>query len=160
MAGTPSAAAPRIALSWSGRATHVNDKRRSLALAQLAPLLAVPGAQFISVQRELRDPDTALLAGEARITHIGGELADFADTAAVLSLCDLVISVDTSVAHLAGALGRPGFVLLPHQPDWRWTLDHDHSPWYPALRLFRQTAHGDWAGVIERVRAEVARLAG
>jgi hypothetical protein len=149
---------PRIALAWSGRSTHVNDRNRSLALEQLAPLLALEGASFVSVQRELRPADAETLGRNPRITHLGAELADFADTAAVLALADLVVCVDTSVAHLAGALGRPGFVLLPFQPDWRWTQGGERSPWYPALRLFRQAAPGDWTGVIAQVRDELARL--
>jgi tetratricopeptide (TPR) repeat protein len=144
--------APRIALAWSGQATHANDHNRSIALAQLERLIAVPGFQFVSVQRDLRAADAGRVAGDPRITHVGSELADFADTAAVLSLADLTISVDTSVAHVAGALGRPAFVLLPFQPDWRWMLDREASPWYPAVRLFRQQRAGDWDGVIERVR--------
>ena len=104
--------------------------------------------RFVSIQREPRPADAERLAREPRIVHLGGELADFADTAAVLALADLVICVDTSVAHVAGALGRPAFVLLPFQPDWRWTLDRETSPWYPALRLFRQPAPGDWSSVI------------
>ena len=88
--------------------------------------------------------------------HVGDELADFADTAAVLALVDVVVCVDTSVAHVAGALGRTTFVLLPFQPDWRWTLRSRPSPWYPAVRLFRQPAIGDGQSVIERVRAELA----
>lgn len=146
---------PRVALAWSGRASHANDRRRSLALTQLEPLLSAPGVQFVSIQRELRDADAAQLAGDARITDIGAELADFADTAAVLSLVDLVICVDTAVAHVAGALGRPTFVLLPFQSDWRWTLDAERSPWYPEIRLFRQPAVGDWASTIARVRTEL-----
>ena len=146
----------RIALVWSGRATHVNDRNRSLSLAQLAPLLSVESLRFVSVQRELRPADAEALARETRIAHLGDDLADFADTAAVLTLCDLLICVDTSVAHVAGALGRPACVLLPFQPDWRWTLDRDRSPWYPALRLFRQPVPGDWSSVIARVRAELS----
>jgi tetratricopeptide (TPR) repeat protein len=147
---------PRIALVWSGRATHANDRRRSLALSQIEPLLSVPGLQFVSVQCDLRAADAEALARDRRVAHLGDEFADFADTAAVLALVDLVICVDTSVAHVAGALGRPTFVLLPFQPDWRWLLDRDRSPWYPALKLFRQPATGDWGSVIERVRAELA----
>ena len=150
------AGSPRIALVWSGRASHINDKRRSLSLSQLDPLLSVPGVHFVSIQRELRDVDAERLKSESRILHLGDELADFADTAAVLALCDLAICVDTSVAHVAGALGRPAFVLLPFQPDWRWMLDREHSPWYPALKLFRQPAIGDWARVIGRVREALA----
>ncbi len=146
----------RVALVWSGRATHVNDSNRSLSLSQLEPLLSVDGLRFVSVQRELRPADAEALARESRITHLGDKLADFADTAAVLALCDLVVCVDTAVAHVAGALGRPAYVLLPFQPDWRWTLDPDRSPWYPAMRLFRQPAPGDWLSVIARVRSELA----
>ena len=149
---------PRIALAWSGRATHVNDSNRSLSLAQLEPLLSLPNANFVGIQRELRPADAETLARETRILPLGGELADFADTAAVLALADLVICVDTSVAHVAGALGRPAYVLLPFQPDWRWTLDRETSPWYPQMRLFRQPAIGDWASVIARVRNELAKL--
>ena len=125
--------APRVALAWSGRATHVNDRNRSLSLSQLEPLLV--GGRRALCQHPARAacrPTRELLAREPRIAHLGGELADFADTAAVLALADLVICVDTSVAHVAGALGRPAWVLLPFQPDWRWTLDRETSPWYPA----------------------------
>jgi hypothetical protein len=148
---------PRIALAWSGHALHVNDRNRSLPLAALEPLLSLPGPTFISVQRELRPADAEVLARNAQVVHLGDPLESFADTAAVLSLCDLLISVDTSVVHVAGALGLPAIVLLPFQPDWRWTLDSDVSPWYPALRLFRQPRVGDWTSVIERVRAELER---
>jgi hypothetical protein len=150
--------APRIALSWSGSAAHPNDRRRSLPLARLEPLLSLPGVQFVSVQREPREADAAQLARDPRIADLGRELADFADTAAVLGLVDLAICVDTSVAHVAGALGRPTFVLLPFQPDWRWTLDRDRSPWYPAVRLFRQPGIDDWDPAIGRAREEVAGL--
>ena len=107
---------------------------------------------FVGVQRDLREGDREVL-GDQRAHHriSASELADFSDTAAVLALCDLVITVDTSVAHLAGALGRPLWILLPFWPDWRWTLDRDASPWYPDARLFRQGADGDWDPVIERV---------
>jgi len=148
---------PRIALAWSGNASHPNDRNRSLSLAQLEPLLSTPGLSFISVQRELRDGDAETLTRDPRILNLGPELNDFSDTAAVLTLTDLVISVDTAVAHLAGALGRPAFVLVPFQPDWRWMLDRDTSPWYPAMRLFRQTTIGDWESVIARVRAALPR---
>jgi tetratricopeptide (TPR) repeat protein len=148
---------PRIAIAWSGNASHVNDRNRSIAFSQLAPLFSVP-ARFVSIQRDVRSEDAAPLAGESRVRHVGAELEDFADTAAAIALADLVISVDTAVAHLAGAMGRPVWVLLPFAPDWRWTLDGDSSPWYPTARLFRQTSLGDWNAVIERVGAELARF--
>jgi hypothetical protein len=147
---------PRVALAWSGRASHANDRNRSIALSQLAPLLDLPGLRFVGVQRELRAGEAEALAGDDRILHLGDELSDFADTAAVLALVDLVVCVDTSVAHVAGALGRPTVVLLPFQPDWRWLADGERSPWYPAVRLYRQRAIGDWAGVIARLRADLA----
>ena len=149
---------PRIALAWSGRATHVNDRNRSLSLAQLEPLLSLDEASFVSVQRELRPADAETLARDSRVTHVGGELDDFMDTAAVLATVECVICVDTSVAHLAGALGRSASVLLPFQPDWRWTLDREVSLWYPKLALFRQPAIGDWASVVAKVRDELVRL--
>ncbi len=143
---------PRIALAWAGNPAHDNDRNRSIAFASLAPLLKMP-ASFISIQRELRGDEAAQLAAQSRLTQIGGELSSFDDTAAVLALCDLLISVDTAPAHLTGAMGRPVWVLLPFAPDWRWTLDGDATPWYPAARLFRQSALGDWDGVIARVAA-------
>jgi len=146
---------PRVALAWSGRASHVNDRNRSIALAELAPLLATPGVQFVAIQRELRPADATELARHDRVLNLGDDLADFSDTAAVLSLADLVVSVDTAVAHLAAAMGRPTIVLLPFQPDWRWTLDRQ-SPWYPAAQLFRQARPGDWNAVISRLTEKLA----
>jgi tetratricopeptide (TPR) repeat protein len=149
---------PRVALAWSGSLANTNDRRRSLSLSQLEPILSVPGAHFVSVQRDLRDADAERLRSDSRIVHLGGELADFADTAAVLTLVDLVICVDTSVAHVAGALGRPGLVLLQFQPDWRWLLARDDCPWYPTLRLFRQPSLGGWAGAITSAREALVRF--
>jgi Glycosyltransferase family 9 (heptosyltransferase) len=149
----------RIALAWSGNPAHANDRNRSIALSRLAPLWSLEGTSFVSVQRELREGDADALAGSARLRHFGDELTDFADTAAVLTLADLVISVDSAVAHLAGAMGRPVWILLPFSPDWRWMLAREDSPWYPTARLFRQPAIGDWASVIARVRDEIGRVA-
>src|SRR5262249_27158069 len=151
---------PRIAIAWAGNPAHENDRNRSIALASFAPLFslsAAAGPSFISIQRELRNGDAAQLAAQAQVQHIGDELADFSDTAAVLALCDLVISVDTAPVHLAGALGRPLWVLVPFAPDWRWTLDGETTPWYPTARLFRQSSPGDWDAVIPRVAAALTQ---
>jgi len=149
---------PRIALAWSGNPGHLNDRNRSIPFSRLSPVLASP-ASFIGIQRELRGDDAEKLAGESRVLHVGGELENFSDTAAVIALCDLVITVDTAVANLAGAMGRPVWVLIPFAPDWRWTLHGATSPWYPTARLFRQTVPGDWDGVIGRVGEALAQLA-
>jgi tetratricopeptide (TPR) repeat protein len=150
-------AAPRVALAWAGRAAHPNDRNRSLAFAALAPLLTLDRPAFVGVQRDLRE-DAQALARVPSLVHVGEELDDFDDTAAVLALCDLVVSVDTVVAHLAGAMGRPVWILLPYQPDWRWLLERADSPWYPTARLYRQSTPGDWAGVIGRLREDLARM--
>ncbi|HEV2625967.1 MAG TPA: tetratricopeptide repeat-containing glycosyltransferase family protein [Xanthobacteraceae bacterium] len=153
---------PRVAIAWSGNPAHDNDGNRSLPFGALVPLfslsqLAGVTPSFISIQRDLRSEDAAQLTAETRLTHIGGELDDFSDTAAVLALCDLVISVDTAPVHLAGALGRPVWVLVPFAPDWRWTLEGETTPWYPTARLFRQSSPGDWDAVIARVAAALSQ---
>lgn len=141
----------RIAIVWSGNASHDNDRNRSIGFARLAPLFDRANASFISIQRDVRSEDAAGLAAAAHVTHVGAELEDFSDTAAVVALCDLVIAVDTAAAHLAGAMGRPLWVLLPSWSDWRWTRGSATTPWYPAARLFRQASLGDWDGVVARV---------
>jgi len=146
----------RVALTWAGHARHANDRNRSIALNLLEPLLARDGISFVSIQRDLRDDNAAVLARHSQLTHVGDDLADMSDTAALAALVDLVITVDTSVAHLAGAMGRPAFVMLPFVPDWRWTLSSERSPWYPQTRLFRQPSAGDWASVIAAVSAAIA----
>ena len=148
---------PRIALAWAGNPSHLNDRNRSVPFAKLAPLLSIP-ARFVSIQRDVRGEDAIALAGDSRVTNLGAELDNFADTAALIAQCDLVIAVDTAVAHLAGAMGRPLWMLLPFAPDWRWTLDGETSPWYPTARLFRQTSLGDWDGVIARVGDALKRF--
>jgi len=145
---------PRVALVWSGNVAHANDRNRSLPLDKLRPLWSHDSIRFVSLQRDLRAGDADALAG-APLLHVGQELADFDDTAAVLAACDLLITVDTSVAHLAGALGRPLWLLLPFAADWRWTADRDSSPWYPSARLYRQPQLGDWDSVIARVAGEL-----
>ena len=148
----------RVALAWAGNPAHANDRNRSIDLKLLATLLALEGVSFVSLQRELRDGDADILVRHPNVKNIGGALADMADSAAVLSLCDLLISVDTAVAHLAGALGRAPWVLLPFSPDWRWTLQGETSPWYQRARLFRQPALGDWASVVANARDALSQF--
>jgi tetratricopeptide (TPR) repeat protein len=152
----PRAEAPRIGLVWSGKPTHNNDHNRSIALARLAPLLLKPGFQFVSLQKEVRDADRAALRKFPALVRLDDALADFADTAAVVASLDLVITVDTAVAHLAGAMGTPVWILLPAIGDWRWLLKREDSPWYPSARLFRQPHIGDWGSVIARLTRELA----
>jgi len=141
----------RVAIAWAGHAKHVNDRNRSLALAQFTPLFAREGVSFISIQRDLREGDAELMAHHPNITDVGNALNDMSDTAAIAALVDLTIAVDTSVVHLAGALGRPVWVMLPFWPDWRWGLGQERSPWYPQARLFRQPAIGDWTSVVAAI---------
>lgn len=146
---------PRIGLAWSGRPSHANDRNRSMPFAALAPLLDA-GARWICIQQEIRPADAAALRADGRVGHFGAEIVDFADTAALLAQLDLVLSVDTAVAHLAGTLGLPLWLLLPRDPDWRWLAGREDSPWYPSARLFRQAAPGDWADVVGQVSAALA----
>jgi tetratricopeptide (TPR) repeat protein len=148
----------RVALAWAGQASHANDRNRSIDPRLLEPLLALDGFSFVSIQRELRGDDAEWLARQPKIAHLGADLTDMADTAAVATLVDLVIAVDTSVVHLAGALGRPVWVMLPFTPDWRWTLKNEASPWYPQARLFRQPALSDWPSVVALLRDTLAKF--
>jgi tetratricopeptide (TPR) repeat protein len=142
---------PRIGLSWAGNPRHANDRNRSMALDALAPLLDV-AAEFVTLQKDVREGDQATLRKHGRLRDLGPSLRNFSDSAELISQLDLVITVDTSVAHLAGALGAPVWVLLPFAPDWRWLLDRDDSPWYPTARLFRQSEAREWGSVVARVR--------
>ncbi len=147
---------PRVGLVWSGNASHKNDLNRSTSLRLLSRILDVD-ATFVSLQKDPRPDDKALLE-QTKIVDLTADLTDFAETAALVGCLDLVITVDTSVAHLAGALGCPTWILLPWTPDYRWLLARDDSPWYPTVRLFRQTETRDYAGVLDSVRAELLRL--
>ncbi|WP_241021974.1 tetratricopeptide repeat protein [Burkholderia sp. Ac-20353] len=145
----------KVGLAWSGNPSHNNDVNRSIALAALAQLYG-QRATFVSLHQQVRERDAATFS-ESGMLHFGADLQDFADTAALIACLDLVISVDTSVVHLAGALGKPVWVLLPRVPDWRWLLKREDSPWYPTARLFRQDKPGDWPAVIERVGQALAQ---
>jgi hypothetical protein len=144
----------RVGVVWSGNV--LPDKGRSIELERFQRLFD-PCLEFISLQKEVTDAERIRLE-DAGVLHAGDGFADFSDTAALCVLMDLVISIDTSVAHLAGALGVPVWVLLSWVPGWTWLLDRDDSPWYPSMRLFRQTARGDWNGVLERVKRELKAL--
>jgi Glycosyltransferase family 9 (heptosyltransferase) len=140
----------RIGLVWSGRPTHKNDQNRSIKLSSLLSLLDIE-ATFVSLQKDVRNDDVTVLKDRSDLLHFGDALENFSDTAALISNLDLVMSVDTSVAHLAGALAKPVWVLLPFVPDWRWLLDRNDSPWYPTAHLFRQDDARTWDNVIARV---------
>jgi len=143
----------RIGLSWQGNPANPYDRRRSIALARLAPLAGLPGVSFLALQqRHGRDQ----IVGWPGAIAILPDAIDFADTAAAMACCDLVITIDSAVAHLAGALGRPVWTLLSYSADWRWLEGRTDSPWYPSMRLFRQPAPGDWPGAVEQVRQELS----
>ena len=144
----------RIGLTWSGNPRHVNDHNRSIPLNVMARLVT-DGAQFVSLQKDPRPGDMAILAKRPDIADHTSHMTDFSATAALISCLDLVITVDTSVAHLAAAFGRPTWVLLPYTPDYRWLLDRNDSPWYPTVRLFRQDETRDYETVVDRVHAEL-----
>jgi ADP-heptose:LPS heptosyltransferase len=146
----------KIGLAWAGNPQFGTDQTRSLNLRQLAPLAAVQGVKFFSLQKghaaqQAKKPPPGL-----ELVDLSPDLNDFADTAAVMSLLDLIITSDTSVPHLAGAMGKPVWVMLRFVPDFRWLLERDDSPWYPTMRLFRQKRPGDWDGVIASVVDELS----
>jgi tetratricopeptide (TPR) repeat protein len=145
----------KVGLAWAGSATHRDDANRSVPLAMLAPVLAVPGVSFYSLQIPLPPRDTAARTDFTNLQALGA-LTDYRATAAAVAALDLVISVDTSVAHLAGALGKPVWTLVQFAADWRWfSRFGERTPWYPTMRLFRQNRRGDWPEVIGRMAAEL-----
>jgi tetratricopeptide (TPR) repeat protein len=149
---------PRVGLVWSGNPTHQNDRARSIPAELLLQLTTLPGT-FFGLQRDIRPSDMAAVTACTGLRSIGVELKDFADTAAAIAGLDLVITVDTAVAHLAGAMGKPVWVLLPRVADWRWLQDREDSPWYPTARLFR-SGHDGWGAVLNRVAAALRTFAG
>ena len=144
----------RVGIVWTGSRTHRRDHSRSIALSEL--LAQLPKEfEYISLQKEIRHLDKTTLED---ITHFEDEIEDFTDTAALCDLVDLVITVDTSVAHLSGALGKPTWLLLSYTPDWRWLLDRSDSPWYPCIKLYRQKTLGNWVSVLEKVKQDMGML--
>ena len=146
-----------IGIVWAGRPAHQNDKNRSLEVSFFASLVRLPGTQFYSLQMGDRQSDLSQQQDLSPIIDCADLLHDYADTATIIDQLDLVITVDTSVAHLAAALGKPVWVLLPFAPDWRWLLDRDDSPWYRSARLFRQSERGDWASVFQSVQTALVK---
>lgn len=148
---------PRIGLAWSGSSIYRNDRERSVPLSLLRDLLALP-IELHVLQKEIKDEDLATLKAHRQVRLHQDRLADFSDTAALVEILDLVVSVDTSVAHLAGAIGKPVWILLPFAPDHRWFLDRTDSPWYPTATLLRQSRPGDWPGVLAELARRLACL--
>ena len=142
----------KIGIAWAGNPHKARNRNRSCSLADFASLAEIPGLSFYSIQKGHASVEADNPPDGMQIINLGNELDDFADTAAAAANLDLVISVDTAVAHLAGAIGKPVWTLLPFAPDWRWLLNRNDSPWYPSMRLFRQTQPNNWAGVFEQVK--------
>jgi tetratricopeptide (TPR) repeat protein len=148
---------PRIGFVWSGNPKHKNDRRRSVPLDQLIAAMPVQ-AHLFSFQKDLRPGDQAVLSGHSQVTSLGEHLHDFTDTAAYCAAMDLIVSVDTSLAHLAAALGKPTWILLPFNPDWRWLLDRRDSPWYDAATLYRQNSPDDWASALNTLKTDLSQF--
>lgn len=148
---------PRVGLAWSGSLALRNDRNRSIALERFARLRAL-GLDFFSLQKDVREGDRAALGAGRPLAAFADELADFRDTAALVELMDVVVTVDTSIAHLAGAMAKPVWLLLPFSPDWRWLLGRADSPWYPTMRLWRQPRPGDWDAVLAEVESGLRPL--
>jgi len=149
---------PNIGLAWSGSAANRSDRRRSIPLKLFSPLFELPNCRFHVLQPEIRPADLAAMAESANLHGHGESLREFADVAAFIAALDLVIAADTSFAHLAGALGRPTWLLLPFWPDWRWRLSRRSTPWYPTLCLYRQESAGAWEPVVDRVKLDLMRF--
>jgi hypothetical protein len=147
----------RIGLVWAGRPTHGNDRNRSLALKALEPLATLDDVTLVSLQKGDAGAQVSGYYGAVPLINVAPEVRDFQDTAAIIENLDLVVTVDTSVAHLAGALGRPAAILLPFAPDWRWLRHRSDSPWYPSVRLYRQTQPRDWNGVVTQLVQDLGK---
>ena len=141
----------RVGIVWAGRPTHNNDLNRSMSLSAFAPMAALDGIALVSLQKGPAQSAIADYFDRAPLLNLGAEIVDFVDTMSIIEALDLVVTVDTSVAHLAAAMGKPVWIMLSHAPDWRWLLERSDSPWYPTARLFRQPSPGDWDTVARRV---------
>ena len=148
---------PWVAICWAGRPTHFNDGNRSMKLDAWKPILET-GASFISIQKGPAISQIDELPANCQVLNLDSEIQDFEDTAAILCLVDLLVSVDSSPIHLAGAISCPTWVMLPYIPDWRWLINREDSPWYPKHKLYRQEQSGNWSGVIERIKNDLLQL--
>lgn len=150
----------KVGIAWAGNPSHRNDRNRSMSLRDLMPLLATSGCRFVSLQTGKPREQISRFGAEGLLFDAGGALDDFADTAALVANLDLVISVDSAPAHLAAAMGKSVWLLLPHAPDWRWMLDRTDSPWYPTMRLYRQSAAGDWLTPVAACAVDLSQRVG
>jgi len=148
---------PRIGLVWAGNPEHLNDANRSMAFGLLHPLINETRYVFVSLQKGAGEAELDRTPPARAVLDLAPELADMADTAAAIAELDLVISVDTGVAHLAGTLNKPVWLMLPFASEWRWLRETESTPWYPSMRIFRQRRRGDWPELVARMRAELGR---
>lgn len=148
----------RVGIAWAGRSTHNNDLNRSMRLREFAPIAALDRVALLSLQKGEGQKAIAEYYGRAPLFNLGAEVTDFLDTMSIIDLTDVVVTVDTAIAHLAAAMGKPAFILLPFAPDWRWLLERTDSPWYPSARLFRQRSAGDWGSVMGDAAKAVAEI--
>ena len=154
----PAAGGLRVGVNWCGNPAFADDRRRSMKLDQFAPVLKLAGVDFVSLNPGIRHEDAARLAGMPHVSHLASDFRDFADTAAVIAGIDLILTTDTAIAHLAGAMAKPVWIMVSSSPDWRWAGEGETTRWYPTARLFRQPVPGDWAAVLEKVLRELAAL--
>jgi len=148
----------RVGIAWAGNPLYKADRQRSVNLATLMPLLRAPGVTWIALQKGPTAEELAALPSGVVVWDGSSRDRDLAETAALIATLDLVVTTDTCIAHLAGAMARPVWILLPHLSDWRWMQQIETTPWYPTARLFRQSSPGDWAGVLDRVICELSEL--
>ena len=141
----------RVAVSWKGNPDHLDDEKRSIRLELFCRLFQLP-VDFFAIQFGITDAERLILHNFSNLRDVSPEIADFEDSAALIECCDLVISIDSAPAHLAGAMGKPCWLLIAQPPDWRWLLERADSPWYPSLRLYRQPKPGDWQSALELLR--------
>ena len=154
----PAKSGLKVGLVWAGNPSNQDDRNRSCSLHHFLSLINLPNIAFYSLQKGPKAAEINQISEPVPLQDLSSQLNDFADTAAVIAQLDLVITVDTAVAHLAGAMGKPVWVLLGYNPDWRWMCDREDSPWYPSVRLFRQNSPGNWQEMLARVREALKQL--